>query len=1113
MPTDSPRRERLIAALAEITLVQAYQQPDLRADLEAEAADSTVPDELKIIRPSGLEVLRQAATPPPAGARMALFFSNQLVALVPGFLGSLLRNTVTGRTHWVSPLGVLTDRLSALQLAAFDPNQPDHDKLDGVAIEAKRNLETMYGLLNGFLEVKQCDVREFPVDWRKDLEAASIRFRDFLTALMAEKKQLPIHVVAHSQGAMVARRGLQLLRDSLGEEAVLSRVKNLILLGPANRGSFSAASVMAGVHTFLDKAAKVFVTPPPEGLKAIMQSMTGVYQLLPWDANRIPNLGEDAHNISRASFWSSLGIDEGRLAKHYGWAKKIDTDFFAERTTTILGDAPTAAGVTFVDGTMMVSHVSSGDGTVPDPNAWIDGATHVRLADSDHMLLPTYPSVIGAVNRVIHGEDVGLAPVDRDEALKPPRLLPTPISFQDFDATPPTPLGMAATKGTRKRKLDEQAAAAATATASIEVARAPTVSPPAVRRLRIFGFDPSLSTMLNTRQLNRMTLAVPWEANPATGESLVAPGPVGEYVEVIDHDPSSKRFYQPVDLNHPHLLAQDGLTPSEADPQFHQQMVYAVAMNTIGTFEYALGRQVVWSKRLVRDAQGKVQRGEYVPRLRIYPHALREANAYYSPDKKALLFGYFHVGKDESREAGVPPDGTIFTCLSQEVVAHETTHAVLDGLHRYFTYDSNPDVSAFHEAFADIVALFQHFSHPEVVRDQVAKARGDLRTDNLLGKLAVQFGKATGNRGALREYIGDFDSSGVWKPYVPQPDDYQKTTEPHARGAILVAAVFDAFLSIYEHRIKDLMRIGRRLEAVQPDWQLHPDLVGRLADEAAKSAGHVLQMCVRAVDYLAPIDVTFGDYLRAVVTADHALVPDDDRGYRVSLIDAFRRRGLFAYGARSLSEDALRWQGPAEDFQLSTQQMKVLSELRSVVSLARRDRKQIVEDRDADAAELHGHVLKFPPQFDAVMGINRGPNAPLSIPRNATGPIFEVHSVRAARRVGPDGQELPELFFEVTQARYGYRDANVQKQVDAGTLAPPPPDFRFRGGATLVVDLAAGRIRYSITKDVNSNSRLEAERKHRQTTGGFGFAEHPEPFAMLHRDLASVSAATFVVRA
>ena len=31
----------------------------------------------------------------------------------------------------------------------------------------------------------------------------------------------------------------------------------------------------------------------------------------------------------------------------------------------------------------------------------------------------------------------------------------------------------------------------------------------------------------------------------------------------------------------------------------------------------------------------------FVRRLRIYPHAFRGANAYYSPEKKALLLGYF----------------------------------------------------------------------------------------------------------------------------------------------------------------------------------------------------------------------------------------------------------------------------------------------------------------------------------------------------------------------------------------------------------------------------------------------------------------------------------------
>ena len=73
------------------------------------------------------------------------------------------------------------------------------------------------------------------------------------------------------------------------------------------------------------------------------------------------------------------------------------------------------------------------------------------------------------------------------------------------------------------------------------------------------------------------------------------PGPVGEYVEVIDHDPASGAFYAAVDLNDNAIVAQDGLPPSESNPQFHQQMVYAVTMRTIRNFERALGRLALWS--------------------------------------------------------------------------------------------------------------------------------------------------------------------------------------------------------------------------------------------------------------------------------------------------------------------------------------------------------------------------------------------------------------------------------------------------------------------------------------------------------------------------------------
>ena len=114
-----------------------------------------------------------------------------------------------------------------------------------------------------------------------------------------------------------------------------------------------------------------------------------------------------------------------------------------------------------------------------------------------------------------------------------------------------------------------------TKSASAETGRVPTT--PVNRRLRAFAFDPLLSNQIETLGVNDITLSVIWEDG-------LGPGPVGEYLEVIDHDPAGGSYYVPVDLNTPHLLATDGLAPSEGNPQFHQQMVYAVAMTTIRHF-------------------------------------------------------------------------------------------------------------------------------------------------------------------------------------------------------------------------------------------------------------------------------------------------------------------------------------------------------------------------------------------------------------------------------------------------------------------------------------------------------------------------------------------------
>ncbi len=128
----------------------------------------------------------------------------------------------------------------------------------------------------------------------------------------------------------------------------------------------------------------------------------------------------------------------------------------------------------------------------------------------------------------------------------------------------------------------------------------PTKEPPPTRRLRVFAFDPSITTEMANYDVSEVVVRIPWErdrwsADGKTREKGLEKGPVGDYLEVVDVDPASERVYDPVDLEDPHLLATDGLAPSEGNPQFHQQMVYAVAMATIGHFERALGRQLFWS--------------------------------------------------------------------------------------------------------------------------------------------------------------------------------------------------------------------------------------------------------------------------------------------------------------------------------------------------------------------------------------------------------------------------------------------------------------------------------------------------------------------------------------
>ena len=88
----------------------------------------------------------------------------------------------------------------------------------------------------------------------------------------------------------------------------------------------------------------------------------------------------------------------------------------------------------------------------------------------------------------------------------------------------------------------------------------------------------------------------------------------------------------------------------------------------------------------------------------------------------------------------------VFTCLSHDIVAHETTHAIVDGIREFFTEPTNIDVPAFHEAFADLAALFSHFAHKEALLDTLQKTGGKLFQSQLKPEAATEADRSQARR-------------------------------------------------------------------------------------------------------------------------------------------------------------------------------------------------------------------------------------------------------------------------------------------------------------------------------------------------------------------------------
>ncbi len=542
---------------------------------------------------------------------------------------------------------------------------------------------------------------------------------------------------------------------------------------------------------------------------------------------------------------------------------------------------------------------------------------------------------------------------------------------------------------------------------------------PLYRPLRIFTVDPNLDRLEGAIT----TVNVAYEP--------LQPGPVGAVFEVAGREDAGAVVH-PADLDDYRVLIADGYEPSPSDPRFHHQMVYAVCSNVYSAFRTALGRVPGWSFG-----------GPQAPaRLVLRPHHGLARNAYYEKDadRGELRFGYFPAS-DRPTDRSLP-GGFVFTCLSHDIIVHEVTHALLDGMRAQLTVPTGADILAFHEAFADLVAIFQRFSYPEVVLAAIRRSRGALQQSELLAQVASQFGHTTGCNGPLRTAL----EHGELR-------QYRADLAPHALGSVLVSAIFEAFATVFRRKTERLVRLATGGTGVLPPGELPHDLQVLLAGKASRLASQFLSLCIRAIDYCPPTGLTFGEYLRAMITGDYDLVPDDPWDYRGALIDAFWRRRIYPPAAQHMSQDALLWKCPR-------MALPPLPGLEFAALRFRGDPAHAADTQELrrQAGELGRYVTH--PSRMAEFGLVR-PGDPRLAPGDRVD-LPQVESVRSACRAGPNGQIVFDLVAEVTQAMH---------------VAPSAegPGFTHHGGCTVILS-PVGAVRYVIVKNVLGEGRMARRR-------------------------------------
>lgn len=291
------------------------------------------------------------------------------------------------------------------------------------------------------------------------------------------------------------------------------------------------------------------------------------------------------------------------------------------------------------------------------------------------------------------------------------------------------------------------------------------------------------------------------------------------------------------------------------DDHFMKESLFGSVLRTVGLVQDAavLGREIEWA------FPGK--------QLLVVPRAAEMDNAFYHRDSHSLQFYY-----------GAKEDGTtVYSGLSQDIIVHETAHAIIDGIAPDLYDATSPESLAIHEGLADLTAAMVSMRNRDITgkRGEAINAN-EYQASSRFSRIAEEFGRWRGHGDSLR----DICNTKSLDPRAGE-DCRVDSTSPHSTSQVLSGLLFSVFSAVFAAASTDPLVKRKTKDSYE--------YIG-LARRLGYASNRTLGLAYRGLDWLPPGDASIADFVASMLAADLHFFPNDQRARKVLAKEARLRK-------------------------------------------------------------------------------------------------------------------------------------------------------------------------------------------------------------------------------